>query len=33
MTEIGIEQARKTLGDLASRAQYAGQITYLTRNG
>lgn len=33
MTEIGIEQARKTLGDIASKAQYAGQITYLTRNG
>jgi antitoxin (DNA-binding transcriptional repressor) of toxin-antitoxin stability system len=33
MTEIGIEQARKTLGDIASRALYAGQGTYLTRNG
>jgi hypothetical protein len=32
-TEIGIEQARKVLGDLATRAQLTGQITYLTRNG
>jgi antitoxin (DNA-binding transcriptional repressor) of toxin-antitoxin stability system len=31
--EIGIEQARKTLGDLANRAQIAGETTYLTRNG
>lgn len=31
--EIGIEQARKTLGDIANRAALAGQTTYLTRNG
>jgi antitoxin (DNA-binding transcriptional repressor) of toxin-antitoxin stability system len=33
MTEIGIEEARKSLGDIANRAALAGQITYLTRNG
>jgi antitoxin (DNA-binding transcriptional repressor) of toxin-antitoxin stability system len=33
MTEIGIEQARKSLGDIANRAAIAGTITYLTRNG
>lgn len=33
MTEIGIEQARKSLGDIANRADLAGTITYLTRNG
>ena len=33
MTEIGIEQARKSLGDIANRAQLTGAITYLTRNG
>lgn len=31
--DIGIEQARKNLGDLANRAQLAGDIAYLTRNG
>ena len=31
--EIGIEQARKQIGDLADRARYAGQTTYLTRHG
>lgn len=33
MAEIGIEQARKSLGDIANRADLAGTITYLTRNG
>lgn len=33
MTEIGIEQARKSLGDIANRADIGGTITYLTRNG
>ena len=31
--DIGIEQARKNLGELANRAQLAGETTYLTRNG
>ena len=31
--EIGIEPARARLGDLANRAYYAGQVTYLTRRG
>lgn len=30
--EIGIENARKTLGPIADRAHNQGQITYLTRN-
>lgn len=33
MSGIGIEQARKTLGDLVNQAQYSHTITYLTRNG
>jgi prevent-host-death family protein len=33
MTEIGIEQARQTLGDLVNQALYAGQVTYITRRG
>lgn len=32
-TEIGIEQARKTLGDLLDRAYHHGVTTFLTRNG
>jgi hypothetical protein len=31
--EIGIEEARKTLGDLCNRAEYQGATTHLTRNG
>lgn len=31
--EIGIEQARAILGDLANRAHYSGQVTYITRHG
>lgn len=31
--EIGIEEARKNLGDIANRAYYAGQVTYITRRG
>ncbi|MCW2901751.1 MAG: hypothetical protein JWO67_4016 [Streptosporangiaceae bacterium] len=31
--EMGIEPARKVLGPIADRARYAGQVTYLTRNG
>lgn len=31
--EIGIEQARKTLGDLADAAHHHGQTTILTRHG
>lgn len=31
--EVGIEQARANLGDLANRAHYAGQIAYITRRG
>lgn len=33
MSEIGIEQARKTLGELVDRARLAGEITYITRHG
>lgn len=31
--EIGIEEARKNLGDIANRAHYAGRVTYITRRG
>ncbi|MQA86721.1 MAG: type II toxin-antitoxin system prevent-host-death family antitoxin [Streptosporangiales bacterium] len=31
--EIGVEQARAKLGELVSRAEYRGEITYLTRYG
>ena len=31
--EVGIEEARKNLGDIANRAHYAGQVTYITRRG
>lgn len=31
--EIGIEDARKTIGDIANRSHMQGQTTYLTRNG
>lgn len=33
MYEIGIEEARKSLGEIANRAELAGDITYLTRHG
>lgn len=31
--EVGIEQARKTLGDLANEVRYSGNDIVLTRNG
>ncbi|MEU9014230.1 type II toxin-antitoxin system prevent-host-death family antitoxin [Streptomyces sp. NPDC048479] len=31
--DVGIEEARRTLGDIADRAHNDGQITYLTRHG
>jgi hypothetical protein len=31
--DTGIEQARKTLGEIANRAEFAREITFLTRNG
>jgi prevent-host-death family protein len=31
--EVGIEQARKTLGDLANEVRYTGADIVLTRNG
>jgi len=31
--EQGIEAARAKLGELANRAAYLGEVTYLTRNG
>jgi antitoxin (DNA-binding transcriptional repressor) of toxin-antitoxin stability system len=31
--EVGIEQARKTLGDLADAAHHRGEVTYLTKYG
>ncbi|MFC4117021.1 hypothetical protein [Nonomuraea zeae] len=31
--ELTVEEARARLGDVANRADQAGQITYLTRNG
>ncbi len=31
--EIGIEQARKSLGDLADAAHHRGQVTIITRHG
>jgi antitoxin (DNA-binding transcriptional repressor) of toxin-antitoxin stability system len=31
--EMGIEQARKILGDLVNRADIGGQVTHITRNG
>lgn len=31
--EVGIEEARKNLGDLANLAFYAGETTYITRRG
>ncbi|MFE2850531.1 type II toxin-antitoxin system Phd/YefM family antitoxin [Streptomyces lavendulae] len=31
--EVGIEQARKTLGDLANEVRYSGNDIILTRNG
>jgi antitoxin (DNA-binding transcriptional repressor) of toxin-antitoxin stability system len=33
MRSIGIEEARKNLGEIANRADLAGEITYLTRHG
>ena len=30
---IGIEDARRTLGEIVDRARYTGEITYLTRHG
>ena len=33
MDEFGIELARKTLGEIANRALFSGEITFLTRNG
>lgn len=33
MQDVGIEQARKALGEIANRAALAGEVTYLTRNG
>src|ERR1043165_6010017 len=31
--EIGIEEARKTLGDLVTRVQYTRELITITRNG
>src|SRR4051812_9729221 len=33
MRSIGIEEARKTLGEIANRADLSGEVTYLTRHG
>jgi antitoxin (DNA-binding transcriptional repressor) of toxin-antitoxin stability system len=33
MRSIGIEEARKTLGEIANRAHLSGEVTYLTRHG
>lgn len=33
MKEIGIEDARRQLGDIVNRAQYRGEDTMITRNG
>ena len=33
MEELGIEEARRKLGDIVSRARIAGERTVITRNG
>ncbi|WP_407700359.1 type II toxin-antitoxin system Phd/YefM family antitoxin [Streptomyces beihaiensis] len=33
MREVGIEQARKILGDLVNEVRYSGRSIVLTRNG
>ncbi|MBB4920997.1 type II toxin-antitoxin system Phd/YefM family antitoxin [Streptosporangium saharense] len=31
--EMGMREARASFGDLIGRAEYGGQITYITRHG